>query len=157
MNFLTRNFSTVGNRPKLPSCRRRENSMPIFQLSCCFSNSLRNTFELSTTPKTSRQISRPCYRSNARSIVRIRSAIERWRRSCWYVRVKRNALRRCGIFSKASDRDIKKGRATSCPAGGHWRGINHPREGLHFNAPGWISTERVERSARLAPRPPIVD
>lgn len=75
------------------------------------------------------------------SIVRIRSAIEWWRRSCWYVRVKRNAARRCGIFSKANDRDIKKGRATSCPAGGHWRGINHPREGLHFNAPGWISSE----------------
>lgn len=54
-----------------------------------------------------------------------------------------------GYFSKANDRDIKKGRATSCPAGGHWRGINHPREGLHFNAPGWISTERVERTARL--------
>lgn len=29
---------------------------------------------------------------------------------------------------ETSDRDIKKGRATSCPAGGHWRGINHPRK-----------------------------
>lgn len=82
------------------------------------------------------------------SIVRIRSAIEWWRRSCWYVRVKRNAPRRCGIFSKANDRDIKKGRATSCPAGGHWRGINHPREGLHFNAPGWISSEARRTVAR---------
>lgn len=81
-------------------------------------------------------------------IVRIRSAIEWWRRSCWYVRVKRNAPRRCGIFSKANDRDIKKGRATSCPAGGHWRGINHPREGLHFNAPGWISGEARRTVAR---------
>lgn len=52
---------------------------------------------------------------------------------------------------ETGDKDIKKGRATSCPAGGHWRGINHPREGLHFNARGWISNARAsERRSEIA-------
>lgn len=122
--------------------------------SCLFSNS--NQFpspRMILTPKERKEGEKfwtkgPYSRFFNRSIVRIRSAIEWWRRSCWYVRVKRNAPRRCGIFSKANDRDIKKGRATSCPAGGHWRGINHPREGLHFNAPGWISGEARRTVAR---------
>lgn len=55
---------------------------------------------------------------------------------------------------KTGDKDIKKGRATSCPAGGHWRGINHPREGLHFNARGWISNARASAGARSRARQP---
>ena len=66
-----------------------------------------------------------------------------------YVRVKLRSLVRSralrDIF-ETGDKDIKKGRATSCPAGGHWRGINHPCEGLHFNAWGWISNARARAS-----------
>lgn len=62
-------------------------------------------------------------------------------------RVRRSARALQDIF-ETSDRDIKKERATSCPAGGHWRGINHPREGLHFNARGWISNARAQRRDR---------
>jgi len=76
-----------------------------------------------------------------------------------YVRVKLRSLVRSralrDIF-ETGDKDIKKGRATSCPAGGHWRGINHPCEGLHFNAWGWISNARARASteARLRARQP---
>jgi len=68
-----------------------------------------------------------------------------------YVRVKLRSLVRSralrDIF-ETGDKDIKKGRATSCPAGGHWRGINHPCEGLHFNAWGWISNARARERAQ---------
>lgn len=76
--------------------------------------------------------------------VRLRSDayVSNFARSLARSRVPR-ALR--DIF-ETGDKDIKKGRATSCPAGGHWRGINHPREGLHFNARGWISNARARRS-----------
>lgn len=56
---------------------------------------------------------------------------------------------------ETSDRDIKKERATSCPAGGHWRGINHPCEGLHFNARGWISNARAQAARSRARQPAL--
>lgn len=70
------------------------------------------------------------------------------------VRVKPRSLALQDIF-ETSDRDIKKERATSCPAGGHWRGINHPREGLHFNARGWISNARAQAARSRARQPAL--
>lgn len=64
----------------------------------------------------------------------------------------RSSIRALQDIFETSDRDIKKERATSCPAGGHWRGINHPREGLHFNAPGWISNSGEIASATTGAR-----